>query len=81
MAEKKYVGGGWTGKYGLSLSLNLEKMKSLRVDKYGNIRISVGARREVDPKSKQTHYAAEDDWFWTKQDEKSGGSSDSEMPF
>jgi hypothetical protein len=64
---KVYVGGGWTGKYGINLSLNLEKLKGLRTDKYGNIRLAVGQRREVDEKSKQTHYVAEDDYYWSKQ--------------
>ena len=77
-SDKVYVGGGWKGKYGINVQLNLEKLKALRVDKWGNIHIVVNERKEPDPKSKQTHWSAEDDYYWKKQDDATGGEN---LPF
>lgn len=59
MEKENYVGTGWQNDYGVNISLNLEKLKQLPVDNYGNIKLFVGKRKEVDAKSKATHWIKE----------------------
>lgn len=57
--KDNYVGTGWENQYGINVSLNIEKLKLLPVDAYGNIKVYVGKRKEIDEKSKATHWAKE----------------------
>lgn len=66
--KDNYVGTGWENQYGINVSLNLEKLKALPVDAYGNIKVYVGKRKEVDAKSKATHWCKESKPFEKKQD-------------
>lgn len=54
-----YVRSAWETQYGINVSINLEKIKNLPVDNYGNVKIYVGKRKQVDEKSKATHYVKE----------------------
>lgn len=64
--KDNYVGTGWENQYGINVSLNLEKLKALPVDNYGNIKVYVGKRKEVDAKSKATHWVKESKPFEKK---------------
>jgi len=66
--KDNYLGTGWENQYGINVSLNLEKLKALPVDNYGNIKVYVGKRKEVDAKSKATHWVKESKPFEKKQD-------------
>lgn len=57
--KDNYIGNAWQNQYGINASLNLEKIKQLPVDNYGNVKVYIGKRKEVDPKSKATHYVKE----------------------
>ena len=64
MAEKNYVGNGWKKSFDnggsvISLQLNIEKLKLLPVDSYGNIKVTVGELKQLG-KGKQTHCVFED---------------------
>jgi len=55
--DRTFVGGGWdnTNDYGvfLNLQLNKDKIGEMPEDEYGNIRLTVAARKEQDEKSGQ----------------------------
>lgn len=79
MAEKNYIKGfakerkfdnGWSI---ISLSLNLEQLKTLPVDKYWNIKVDV-CEREADQYG-NTHYVVENTYV------PKGKSEDNELPF
>lgn len=57
--KDNYVGTGWENQYGINVSLNLEKIKALTPDAYGNVKVYVGKRKSVDEKSKSTHWVKE----------------------
>lgn len=57
--QTNYVGNGWQTNYGINLSLNLEKLKQLPIDSYGNIKLSVSLLKQVNEKSKATHSVKE----------------------
>lgn len=60
MAEKNYVGNGWQNQYGdIQISVKLEELNKLPVNQYGEVKLFVGKLREVNPKSKATHYVCE----------------------
>ena len=66
MSEKNYLGSGWkktfeNGGSLISLSVNLDKLKALPVDNYGNVRLVVGELRQLG-KAKQTHSVYEDNY-------------------
>lgn len=65
--KDNYVGTAWENQYGINVSINLEKIKQLPVDNYGNVKIYVGKRKEVDAKSKATHWVKESKPFTPKQ--------------
>lgn len=56
-----YLGNGWEGQYGITVSLKLSALKDaltngdLVPNDYGEVRIQVNRMREVNPKSKATH--------------------------
>lgn len=56
---ENYVGIGWQNDYGVNISVNLEKLNQLPKDSYGNVKLFVGKRKEVDAKSKATHWIKE----------------------
>lgn len=58
--ENNYVGKGWANEYGIRISIKKEDIDNLPVSKYGEIQLYVGKRREIDDKSKATHYVKED---------------------
>jgi len=67
MAEKTYVGKGWqktfkNGRSVINISINRDALNGLEPDQYGNISLVVGGRKEVDAKSKATHWVAIDDY-------------------
>jgi len=83
MANKNFVGSGWkktfeNGGAVLNMSLKLEALNKLPVDKYGNINIVAGARKSPDEgkspdeKSKATHWVAEDEYRSQKIRDESG---------
>jgi hypothetical protein len=64
MSETIYLGNGWENQYGLNVSINIEKLKQaiatgkLEVNKYGDVKINVGKLKQVNEKSKATHFVA-----------------------
>ena len=57
MENEKFVGKGWSNQYqGIRVSIKLEDIKNLPVNKYGDFELYVGPRKQVDEKSKATHY-------------------------
>lgn len=66
MANKTYVGNGWKSKFGVRISLKIEKLKELPVNKWGDILLEVTERKEPDEKSKATHYVTVDDYAYQK---------------
>ena len=67
MADKNFVGNGWAFQYGVNISVNLEKLNTLPVDKWGNVKLSVVQLKNQNEKTKATHYVAED--TYKKQDD------------
>ena len=62
---KNYVGNGWESpKFEgmINISLNLEKLKELPVNEYGDIKLTVSKMREPNVKSKATHTVYENDY-------------------
>jgi hypothetical protein len=61
MADKKEIfGNGWENQYGgVRVSVNLEQLNMLPVDKYGNVSLFVQKRKSPDEKSKATHFVKE----------------------
>jgi len=58
--QDNYVGKGWENNYGISLKMNLEKLKQLTPNQYGDIEVFVGKRKQgPDEKSKATHWVKE----------------------
>lgn len=58
MSQKNYVGNGWEHpKFEgcVNVSLNLEKLKELEVNDYGDIKLTVAKMREPSAKTKATH--------------------------
>jgi len=67
VSKATYVGSGWlkvfeNGGKVLNLSIKKEAIDQLPVDKYGNVYLTAGARKEPDEKSKATHWVAVDDY-------------------
>lgn len=56
METEKYVGKGWKNDYGIKVQLKKEDLLNLPTNAYGDIEVFVGQRKEVDPKSKATHW-------------------------
>ena len=62
--ETIYLGNGWENQYGLNVSINIEKLNQaiatgkLEVNKYGDVEINVGKLKQVNEKSKATHFVA-----------------------
>ena len=56
MENEKYVGKGWKNDYGIKVQLKKEDLLDLPTNAYGDIEVFVGQRKEVDPKSKATHW-------------------------
>lgn len=56
METEKYVGKGWKNDYGIKVQLKKEDLLDLPTNAYGDIEVFVGQRKEVDPKSKATHW-------------------------
>ena len=55
--ESKFVGKAWSTNYeGMRISLKREDLLTLPVNQYGDILLYVGKRKEIDPKSKATHF-------------------------
>lgn len=89
--EKNYIKGfakerkfdnGWSI---ISLSLNLDQLTKLPVDKYGNIKIDVCQKREVWQYG-DTHYVIENTFVpnnqnWWSWNSSSNSAQDDELPF
>lgn len=64
MNETIYLGNGWENEYGTIITINVEKLKQaikagqLEVNKYGDIKLKVGKLKQVNEKSKATHFVA-----------------------
>lgn len=56
MENEKYVGKGWKNDYGIKVQLKKEDLLNLPTNAYGDIEVFVGQRKEVDQKSKATHW-------------------------
>lgn len=62
--ETIYLGNGWENQYGLNVSINIEKLNQaiatgkLEVNEYGNVKINVGKLKQINEKSKATHFVA-----------------------
>lgn len=56
-----YIGNGWENKYGLNLSININKLQEaiksgeLVVNNYGDVRINCNKMKAPNEKSKATH--------------------------
>lgn len=83
MSTKNYLGNGWENtQYELiNVSVNLEKLKALPVNEYGDVRITVARMKEPNAKSKATHTVYENDY--TKVDKTTGEkeTQNSNLPF
>lgn len=57
MENEKFVGKGWSNQYGgIRVSIKLDDIKNLPVNKYGDVELYVGPRKQPDEKSKATHF-------------------------
>ena len=56
MENEKYVGKGWKNDYGIKVQLKKDDLLNLPTNAYGDIEVFVGQRKEVDQKSKATHW-------------------------
>jgi hypothetical protein len=56
MENEKYVGKGWKNDYGIKVQLKKQDLLDLPTNQYGDIEVFVGQRKEVDQKSKATHW-------------------------
>jgi hypothetical protein len=56
MENEKYVGKGWANQYGVKVQLKKQDLLDLPTNQYGDIEVFVGQRKEVDQKSKATHW-------------------------
>lgn len=56
MENEKYVGKGWSNQYGVKVQLKKQDLLDLPTNQYGDIEVFVGQRKEVDQKSKATHW-------------------------
>jgi ubiquinone biosynthesis protein Coq4 len=89
MADKKFIKGFikeiQTQYWNLfNISLNLEQLKELPVDKYGNIKLTMMKRKEV-WQYNDTHYMIENNyqWWWQQQEQQSKDEEEmeSDLPF
>ena len=64
MTETIYLGNAWEDQYGCNVTINIEKLNQaiatgkLEVNKYGDVKINVGKLKQVNEKSKATHFVA-----------------------
>ena len=64
MNETIYLGNGWENEYGTIITINVEKLNQaikagqLEANKYGDIKLKVGKLKQVNEKSKATHFVA-----------------------
>jgi hypothetical protein len=56
MENEKYVGKGWANQYGVKVQVKKQDLLDLPTNQYGDIEVFVGQRKEVDQKSKATHW-------------------------
>ena len=56
MENEKYVGKGWANQYGVKVQMKKQDLLDLPTNQYGDIEVFVGQRKEVDQKSKATHW-------------------------
>ena len=62
---KNYCGNGWKHpKFDdtINISLNLEKLKTMTVNEYGDIKLTVSKMKEPNAKTKATHTVYENDY-------------------
>ena len=82
MEQDNYVGTGWENQYGINVSINLEKIKALTPDAYGNVKVYVGKRKSPDDKSKATHWVKESKPYVKPENKQSNNQQDSsDLPF
>lgn len=65
--QKNYLGNGWERTFNnggsiINLSVKIEELKKLPVDKYGCVKITVSKMRDVNEKTKATHTVYENDY-------------------
>ena len=64
MTDKIYLGNAWENNYGVNVAINVEKLNQaiasgkLVPNKYGDIKIFVGKLKQVNEKSKATHFVS-----------------------
>ena len=64
MNETIYLGNGWENEYGTIITINVEKLNQaikagqLEANKYGDIKLKVGKLKQINEKSKATHFVA-----------------------
>lgn len=87
--SKNYVGSGWiktfeNGGEIINLSLDIAKLTALPMDKYGNIKLTVGKLKTVNEKSKATHSVYENTYQPTNNqsnlNSKQSSVEDDELP-
>ena len=89
MANKIYVGNGWSHKFGVNISVKKEELDKLPVNKYGDILLEVVQLRELNEKTKATHYVAVNAYAYgkagihigTSEDDIVKPSDSEDMPF
>lgn len=56
----EYVGIGWENKGGIVISIKKDDLLKMNCDNYGSIKLFVGRRKEVDERSKASHFVKKD---------------------
>lgn len=54
--QNNFVGTGWENSGGIRISIKKDKIAELETNQYGDVVLFVGKRREIDEKSKATHF-------------------------
>ena len=55
--EAKFVGTGWENQYGgIRISIKREELLNIPVNAYGDVLLYVGKRKQIDQKSKASHF-------------------------
>lgn len=65
MASKNYVGNGWQNQKFpdmINITVNLEKLKAMPVNNYGDVKLTVSKMKQPSEKTKATHTVYENDY-------------------
>lgn len=64
MENTNYLGIGWEDQYGLNITINVDKFNQalkdglITINNYGDVKIRVGKLKQVNAKSKATHFVS-----------------------